>query len=130
MIKGVLIAESLVAGAKIEAIPLTLTGIYRVAVTDATDYQPPVWTIMYFDAEDANADTLAERFADQLDAPGWYVDMHNDTTVYVVFPGKVFRYAIGDPAGRAEAVAYATGVAGVPDTQLWGEGNTPDPALT
>jgi hypothetical protein len=129
MLKGVVIAESLPPGAKLEGVPLTVTGLYRVAVTDATKDQPPVWTIIYFEARDQDADTLTERFAAQLGSPGWYLDFHSETEVFVVFPDKVFRYRRGDGAARAEAVAHARR-AGVPDTQLWGEGDTPDPALS
>ncbi|WP_067665777.1 hypothetical protein [Nocardia miyunensis] len=130
MIKGVLIAESFLPGTKIEGVPLTITGFYRVEIKDAADYQPSLWTIIYFQASEPDADQITDLLAASLDAPGWYVDMHTDSLVYVIFPNKVFRYMPGDHDARAEAVAYARTV-GVPDTQLWGETDDfVDPALT
>ncbi|WP_433635548.1 hypothetical protein [Nocardia sp. CA-120079] len=129
MIKGVLIAESLPAGTKLEGVPLTITGFYRVEIQDAAEYQPSLWTIIYFEAREQDADVLTEFFAANLDTPGWYVDMHTDSEVFVVFPNKVFRYPPGDLGSRADAIAHARNV-GVPDTQFWGENDEfVDPAL-
>ncbi|WP_433717116.1 hypothetical protein ACQP2U_42730 (plasmid) [Nocardia sp. CA-084685] len=130
MLKGVLIAESLQVDARLEDVPLTITGLYRVAINDATKDQPPVWTIIYFEAREQDTGLLTEFFAAQLDTPGWYADMHTDATMFVIFPHKVFAYPRGDKDGRAEAIAYAHTV-GVPETQFWSEDDTtPDPALS
>jgi hypothetical protein len=48
---------------------------------------------------------------------GWYCDYRSDTETFVVFADRVFRYARGDPAGRAAAADYARSV-GVPVAQL------------
>ena len=69
----------------------------------------------------AAADALATAFAAALDQPGWYVDFQTITDKYVVFAGRVFRYARGDASGRAEAQAYALEL-GVPAVQIdWPE---------
>lgn len=122
MAKGALIIESLRAGAKLEGVPLTLVSLVRVAMPDAAQFQPPVWTILEFEVPDRDVDRLAERLSESLTSPGWYVDCHTSEDVFVVFPDKVLKYARGDSVGRAEAVAYARTV-GVPESQLdWGEG--------
>jgi len=121
MIEGVLIAESLKVGAELSGVPLTMDSVLRVAATDATEDQPKAWTLINFQADQVEAAQLAERFAAILDAPGWYVDFHTDSDVYVVFPGKVFHYSRGDRVGREQATRYARTV-GVPDSQLdWGD---------
>lgn len=122
MANGVLIIESLRAGAKLEGVALTVQSLVRVAMADVADYQPPVWTIVEFETPDASVDLLAEQFAEALDAPGWYVDFHTSADVFVVFPGKVIKYSPGDASARGEAKDYARSV-GVPESQLdWGEG--------
>lgn len=121
MANGVLIIESLRAGAKLEGVPLTVRSLVRVEMTGVADYQPPVWTIVEFETPDATVDLLAEQFAEALDTPGWYVDFHTSADVFVVFPGKVIKYARGDDRARSEAKKYARSV-GVPESQLdWGE---------
>lgn len=116
MVEGVLIAESLKVGTSLDDLQLTVRKLSRWEIADAADHQPTVWTILDFDS-DQDPDKLAERLANVLDAPSWYVDFSTEEIKYVVFPGKVLRYRRGDGDGRAEAVAYARTV-GVPDTQL------------
>jgi hypothetical protein len=121
MLEGVVIAESLREGTSLDGLRLTIRRLSRWAISDATEAQPEVWTIIEFVADDIDPDKLAEQFAEALDAPGWYIDFHTPDTKYLVFPGKIVRYMRGDAQGRAEAVAYARRV-GVPDTQLdWSE---------
>jgi hypothetical protein len=116
-IEGVLIAESLKVGVELSGTPLVVDRIVRVDAADATADQPRTWTLLYFRAEQTQAEALAGKLADLLDTPGWYVDFRTEEEVYVTFPDKIFRYTRGDAAGRAEAVAYGRTV-GVPDSQL------------
>jgi hypothetical protein len=75
------------------------------------------WTILYFEADEAEADRLARALADALDKPGWYVDYRSPRETFVVFPGRTFRYPRGDDAGRAETQAYG-GQLAVSEAQL------------
>ncbi|HZA75685.1 MAG TPA: hypothetical protein VE623_04765 [Acidimicrobiales bacterium] len=86
------------------------------------DEQPPQWTLIWFEAADADHDRLADRLSEALEPRGgWYADFHSDTDVTVVFADRVFRYRRGDRAGRAEVEDYARSV-GVPESQLdWAE---------
>jgi hypothetical protein len=70
-----------------------------------------------FGVDDIHAVALAEALKGVLDKPGWYADFHNEREIFVVFPGRVFRYSRGDKAGRSEAQAYGRGL-GVPEPQL------------
>ncbi|WP_328769277.1 hypothetical protein [Streptomyces sp. NBC_00286] len=117
-LNGVLISESLRVGGELSGVPLQVTKLERIAVGDTTRDQPHQWTLLHFRAPEDTAGQLAEALANCL-APtgGWYVDFSTTTEVYVVFAGRVFRYALGDATARAEVQAYARSV-GVPETQL------------
>ena len=80
--------------------------------------QPPVWTFLEFEADDAIAGLLAESLARSLLAEGgWYADFRAADDHVVVFAGKVFRYQRGGKDARAEAMDYGR-VMGVPEHQL------------
>jgi hypothetical protein len=118
MITGVLIAESLRVGATLEGVPLTARKLWRIAIEDPMVEQPSAWTLIQFEAAEADGPRLAAALAAVLDdAPGWYADFHSPTEKFVVFPGRVFRYPRGDRAARAEAEEHARSL-GIPDAQL------------
>ena len=122
MIKGTLVSESMRVGTQVSGISgLTLVVVRRVEVASASTDQPRRWTLIEFESTDENAGALADTFAEVLDQPAWFVDFQTDTEQFVVFAGRVFRYARGDASGRAAARAYARGL-GVPEAQLdWPE---------
>lgn len=117
MLEGTLIVESLRVGAKLEAVPLVVRRITRHRPAGTSPEQPTDWTSLEFEVAEADAERLAETLADALDRPGWYADYRSETEVFVVFPGRVFRYARGDASGRALAIAYGR-EHGVPEHQL------------
>ncbi len=118
MVTGVLIAESLRVGATLEGVPLTARKIWRIDPEDTMSGQPSAWTLIQFEAAEADAPPLAAALAAVLDdAPGWYADFHSATEKFVVFPRRVFRYRRGDRAARAEAEAHARSL-GIPDAQI------------
>src|SRR5450759_2989188 len=117
---GVLIAESLRVGAELSELPLTVLSLRRVAVSTPAPGQPSAWTLLSFET-DVEPERLAARLSEVLEAPGYYVDFHTDSTVFVVFEGRVVCYAPGDEAGRVAAADYARNM-GVPESQLdWGD---------
>ena len=119
MLRGTLLAESLRPGADLRVAGLRLTRVSRQDRSgSAAATQPPVWTILEFEAHDDAADTIALLLARALLAEGgWYADFTVGGDHVVVFADRIFRYRRGDPAGRAEAVAYGRSV-GVPSGQL------------
>jgi hypothetical protein len=117
MIEGTLIMESLRVGTTLTGLPLTVERISRYEAGGATADQPGIWTTIDFMADDGCSADLAQAFAGVLAEPGWYVNFQSPSESFVVFPGKVFRYPRGDPAGRAEAQAYGRTLA-IPDPQL------------
>lgn len=117
VIEGTLIAESLRVGMNLENLKLTVRKISRLRAGGTTADQPEVWTLLDFEADEAEADQLARIFADALDQPGWYVDFRSPAETFVVFPGSIFRYPRGDDTGRAEAQAAGRQLA-IPEAQL------------
>jgi hypothetical protein len=115
MYDGVLIVESLRVGIALADLSLEVRRISRLAVSGASADQPAVWSLLEFSVE--GGAELAEVLAGALDAPGWYADFHDEREVFVVFPGRVFRYARGDEAAREEAKAYGRGLR-IPEAQL------------
>jgi hypothetical protein len=120
MLLGAIVAESLRLGGVIENVPLSVRKLERIDA--GPNEQPPRWTLLWFEASEADADRLATALSDALDpAGGWYADFHSDSDVTVVFSGRVFRYRRGDKSGRAKVEDYARSV-GVPEQQLdWAE---------
>lgn len=118
MLEGVLIAESLRAGAQLTGIPLRITKLTRVEMTDPGQDQPRLWTLLDFAADELEAERLADQLASSLSSTGgWYTDFHTSRETFVVFADKVFRYARGQAEGRREAQEYGRSV-GVPEQQL------------
>ncbi|MHB8247117.1 MAG: hypothetical protein ACYDGN_17585 [Acidimicrobiales bacterium] len=117
MIKGTLIVESLRVGTNMDDLKLTITKISRFRAAGATSDQPDIWTTLEFEADDAEAEQLAQVFADALDEPSWYVNFESPAESFVVFPGQVFRYPRGDEAGRVEAQTRGRQLA-IPEPQL------------
>jgi hypothetical protein len=113
--RGVLIKESLEDETILE----------QINVTSSTDFdqpepspdQPSHWTLMWFEGSDSEADSVAESLSRALKPRGWYVDFSTSTHKFVVLPGKVFKYRLGDKDGEAAAKEFARTV-GVPDRQL------------
>ena len=119
MIEGTLIAESLRVGTNLENLKLTVRKISRHRQEDTTPGEPEIWTLLEFEADEADAGQLAQAFAGTLDdqPTAWYADFRSPADTFVVFPGRIFRYPRGDHAGRAEAESYGRQLA-IPDSQL------------
>jgi len=114
---GAIILESLRVGASLAGVPLVVRELKRYTVEGTSAEQPSVWSVLEFTVEDAYAEALAEVLTGVLDQPGWYVDFRNEEEIFVVFPGRVFRYRRGDDAARAEAQAFGREL-GIPEQQL------------
>ncbi len=118
MIAGYVLAEGIRLGARLEGLPLTLTTIERYPVQDTAPDEPSVWTMIAFEFPEEEAERVADALAKVLDEHGgWYTDFAAGGEKFVIFANRIFRYAVGDKAGRAEAEAYGRS-AGVPDSQL------------
>jgi hypothetical protein len=119
MWKGLLLKESLRDLGVLADLCITRTEVWQVA--NAAENQPSTWTALTFEAEDAQAERLAEALSQVLHPQGWYLNASTEEEVYVIFPRKVFRYRKGDGAGREAAKQFGRTV-GIPEAQLdWSE---------
>jgi hypothetical protein len=117
LLRGAIVCESLKPGTVLEGYELRITRWSRYQVRDVADWQPPIWTLIEFEADEESSDALAQRLRKALDEPGWYANWYTDSEAVVVFPEKVFRYKRGSAAGRKKAQQYARDC-GVPEPQL------------
>ena len=118
MFIGLLLKESLADLSLLEI--LHITNVETWQASNAVAWQPSTWTAVSFEADEAQAEALAEQMSRALKAR-WYINASTASLVYVIFQGKVFNYPKGDLAQRQAVQAYAR-QAGVPDSQLdWGE---------
>jgi hypothetical protein len=122
VVTGVLIAESLRTGARLEGVTLTVRRIARDDDGETGAGQPLTWTFIEFEAPLDEADELAAALSRALDKRlGWYCDFRSPTETFVDFAELVFRYPRGDKDGRSQAEAHARSM-GVPESQLdWPE---------
>jgi hypothetical protein len=114
-LRGVLIKESLDDGNVLNGVRVTKTTEFNQP--QPSPDQPSRWTLIWFEGSDSDADSLADSLSHALKPRGWYIDFSTSTHKYVVLPGKVFKYAVGDKHAEESAKAFARTV-GVPDRQL------------
>lgn len=118
MLTGVVVAESLHSDTQLDGKIINIVRVRRVVVDGAADGQPPVWTLLEFEADEAQAEALASQLAAALNATGArYVDFHSADNSFIVFAGKIVRYPRGDAGGRGEVERHARSI-GVPASQM------------
>jgi hypothetical protein len=118
-VKGLLLYESLADISVLELLRITKTETWQVS--NAAAYQPKIWTALSFEADDHQDDDIAEALSKALKTHGWYIDATTETSVYVIFPSKVFKYLKGAYSQREAAKEYARSI-GIPESQLdWAE---------
>lgn len=111
-IEGSLIGDSLRTDAELRP------DDWRITRVSAAPGQPIEWTVIDFEADDDQADDLAETLSSSLKREGgWYADFRVGDDHVVVFADKVFRYRRGDAEGRRRAMRYGESV-GTPRHQL------------
>ena len=116
---GILLKESLKDTNVLAHLQVTQTEIWQVK--NATGSQPSTWTALTFEADDQQAEMLADGLSQFLHPEGWYINASTASEVYVIFPNKVFKYLKGDSAKREEAKEHGRTL-GIPESQLdWRE---------
>jgi hypothetical protein len=120
MIQGLLIQQSL------ENLDFTLklkiTKEEKWNIDDAGEGQDKIWNVAWFEADESEADEIANDISESLKDGKWFVDFRDSENVFVIFKNKIFKYKKGDKIARAEVENYATEIVGVPKTQLnWEE---------
>jgi hypothetical protein len=120
-ITGTLIGDGLRADAEFAPPGTRIRRVYRLDQGDtAGEGQPRVWTVIDFEADDADA--VARALSESLSRDGgWYADFRDGADRVVVYAGAIFRYSPGDTETRDAAIAHGR-AAGVPEHQLDWEG--------
>ncbi|MGP8159508.1 MAG: hypothetical protein ACLPWO_07910 [Thermoplasmata archaeon] len=109
-------------GSSLADLDATLVRVDRHAVSNAAPNQPSAWTVVTFETS-LEPGELAAKFSETLDDnPAlWYTHFRVGQEMFVIFPRKVFRYRVGDKAGKRQAQDYARSI-GVPGRQIdWDE---------
>lgn len=96
---GLLLKESLKDASVLKLVKVTKTETWDV--DKAADYQPKIWTAIYFEGKKSEADPVAKSLSLSL-KPRWYTNISTDTDVFVIFPGQVFKYTKGDTQKEKE----------------------------
>ncbi len=118
MFKGLLLKESLLDLHVLDWLRVTKTEVWNVE--NAAEYQPRVWTAIYFELEEGRAEDAAGKLSRAL-KPAWFINGSTDDSVYVIFPGRIFVYRKGDSTQREAARQFGRTL-GIPDGQLdWSE---------
>jgi hypothetical protein len=120
-ITGTLIGDGLRVDAEFAPPGARIRRIYRLDQAAAAGKgQPRVWTVIDFEADDADA--VARALSESLSPEGgWYADFRDGTDRVIVYAGAIFRYSPDDAETRAAAIAHGRSV-GVPEHQLDWEG--------
>ena len=116
-LRGTMIMESLLSGVVLEGVELHVTRIARGDVGDVDAGQPLAWTVIDFEAAEADAERLTRWCQDSLRDGTWYCDLRSDSETFVVFSGRTFRYERNDVAGRDAVVSFGR-ARGIPESQL------------
>jgi hypothetical protein len=95
---GILLAESIRTDAVLDGRPVVVRRIWRRDAGDASAGQPVTWTFIEFEVPDAGVGRLAEALSAVLSPDRWYCDLRSEDETIVVFAGRVFRYARGEPS--------------------------------
>lgn len=121
MAEGTLIAESLRVGTELAGPRISVRRIHRETAELSPEQSAhglaPVWTLIDFDVGDDEAAQFSEAVSRAIEPFGWYANLQSARESFVIFTGRVFRYARGDRGGRAAAQGYAR-AHGTPDSQL------------
>lgn len=114
--EGTIIEESLKRKTVLRAVDIAGTKIEPVTEAHKTPWLKQ-WTLHAVVIPSDKAEAVAKQLSKSLDGNYWYVDFKNDTTHYIVFPGRVFRVNRSRPAEYDAAVAHGHTL-GIPEYQL------------
>ena len=116
--KGDIIEESWTDKATWKDVNIISTRVEAVTPDHKTPWLKQ-WTLHTIEVPEDNAATVAEDLSQTIetDHSSWYIDFKNDTTHYVIFPGKVFKIDRSNPEEYKPVVSYGANL-GIPRHQL------------
>jgi hypothetical protein len=114
--EGILVEESLKDKSVLDSLFITSTQVEPVTVAHRTPWLKH-WTLHAILVPAEDAAIVALQLGVAIDRGGWYADYRNNTTHFVIFPGKIFKIDRQRPEHYAETVAYGVSI-GIPEYQL------------
>jgi hypothetical protein len=118
MYQGIIIEESLVDRSILDLVEVIGTDIEQVTEGFKTPWLQQ-WTLRTIRVPELFADEFAERLSRAIETEhtNWFADFHNESTHYIVFPGKVFVVDRSKPADYDAPRQYGI-TRGIPAHQL------------
>ena len=83
---------------------------------NAVDWQPKIWTAIYFEVADKDMEDIANIVSNSI-FEKWYANLSGSATDFVIFHKRIFAYAKGDNDRKQAARKYGASI-GVPEHQL------------
>jgi hypothetical protein len=116
--EGVIIKESLKDPELLHSVQIVSTTIEPVTDAHETPWLKQ-WTLHTVIIPAARAGEIAESLSHELETEhdAWYIDFKNNTTHYIVFPGKVFKIDRTKADEYQAATSYGLTL-GIPAYQL------------
>ncbi|TAH36254.1 hypothetical protein EYC59_01080 [Candidatus Saccharibacteria bacterium] len=114
--KGTIIEESLSRKTVLKQLNIVATKVEPVTEAHKTPWLTH-WTLHAVVIPTEKAEAVAKQLSKSLEGNYWYVDFKNDTTHYVIFPGRVFRVNRSRPDEYQAAIAHGHSL-GIPEYQL------------
>lgn len=116
--KGTIIEESLRDKTILQRVTVIGTEIEQVTENFQTPWLSQ-WTLRTVEIENDYAEAFAQALSQAIETehPNWFADFNDETTHYIVFPGKVFIVDRAKPDGYAAPRAYGL-TRGIPGHQL------------
>src|SRR3989344_8801994 len=109
--KGLLLRESLEDISVLAK--LKIVGEEKWDIENASPDQPRTWQAITYEGSQTEAKSIAAKLALAFKSGPWYTNFTAKSSVFIVFPGKVFAYRKGSLSGRKKAEAWAKSI-GIP----------------
>src|SRR3990167_4259425 len=98
--KGVIIEESLENLSVLNSVKILSTKIEQITPHHKTPWVKQ-WTLHTVEVVEEKADKLAGTISRSLDTKhkhSWYADFKNEKSHYIIFPNKIFKVDLKNPA--------------------------------
>ncbi len=111
---GLLLKESLRDLDILNLIEITKTE--KRDIPDAADFQPKIWTAIFFRGKEDKVEEIAEKMSKAI-KERWYLNISTKNMEYIVFFNKIFKYPKGEEKIREQAIEYGRTL-GIPERQI------------
>lgn len=116
--QGVIIEESLQDAGIMKELKTVSTKIEPITPRHKTPWLKQ-WTLRTVEIPENKAEYFANKLSQLFDInhPDWYIDYKNTLYHFIIYPNKVFKVDLQNPAQYHDAKLYGLSI-GIPDYQL------------